>query len=264
MYNDYIIVITDLDGSLLDHDNYDFSDALPALNLIKKHDIPLILNSSKTAAEIKQIKKTLNIRYPFVVENGAGIYIPVENGDDKLIKFGKDRKEIITLITEIREKLQLSFIGFNDMSVAKLQQLTGLNEAQATNAMQRDFTEPVLWQDDDDKWPLFCKELELVGLSYAKGGRFISISIDVDKGKSIHWLKNYYKKELNLTPIIIALGDSENDKQMLEEADYPVLIKSPAHEFPKVDINNLIYTTEYGPLGWNNSVIKLINKITLR
>ena len=49
---DYII-FTDLDGTLLDHRTYTYEPALEALSVIKSHQIPLILTSSKTKAEIE-------------------------------------------------------------------------------------------------------------------------------------------------------------------------------------------------------------------
>ena len=48
-----IIVFTDLDSTLLHPKTYSFDAAMPALKLIKEKDIPLILCSSKTRAEIE-------------------------------------------------------------------------------------------------------------------------------------------------------------------------------------------------------------------
>lgn len=259
--NPAIIIISDLDGSLLDHNNYQFGAATPALKCIEDNHIPLILNSSKTAAEIKIIRTALKNNYPFVVENGAGIYLPTNTQEYEIIKFGIDRKKILIELNQIKEKLKLSYIGFNDMSVEELMAHTSLNKEQAELAKQRDFTEPLLWQDDNSKWLLFSQELDKAGLSFAKGGRFISVSASIDKGQSLDWLRNYYKKELNLNPIMIALGDSENDKEMLEKSDYPVLIKSPAHDFPELNADNIFYTTEYGPAGWNEGITKLLNSL---
>ena len=256
-----ILIVTDLDGTLLDHNNYKYDEAMSALKIIEEQQVPLILNSSKTAAEIKVIRQSLNNKHPFVVENGAGIYLPTDTNAYEIIEFAEDRKEILLILQKIKEKLKLSYIGFNDMSVAELMLCTGLNKEQAELAKQRDFTEPLKWQDDDSQWLLFCEELEEVGLSFTKGGRFISVSTDLNKGQAVNWIRNYYEKELNLNPIIIALGDSENDKQMLENADYPILVKSPAHDFPDINVDNLTYTTEYGPAGWNKSVIKLLDSL---
>ena len=70
------IIFTDLDGSLLDHRTYSYSAASPMLATLKKNKIPLIPVSSKTFDEIIILRRRLNNNDPFIVENGAAIYIP--------------------------------------------------------------------------------------------------------------------------------------------------------------------------------------------
>lgn len=45
------ILFTDLDGTLLDHESYEWKEAKPALDLCKERRVPIILVSSKTRAE---------------------------------------------------------------------------------------------------------------------------------------------------------------------------------------------------------------------
>jgi len=71
-----IIIFTDLDGTLLDNSSYSFEAALPALQLIKEKNIPLIICSSKTRKEIEHYRKKLYNLHPFISENGGGIFIP--------------------------------------------------------------------------------------------------------------------------------------------------------------------------------------------
>ena len=47
-----LIVFTDLDGTLLDHDDYSFEAARPALAKLETLNIPVILTTSKTATEV--------------------------------------------------------------------------------------------------------------------------------------------------------------------------------------------------------------------
>ncbi|NOR81504.1 MAG: HAD hydrolase family protein [Methyloprofundus sp.] len=54
------LIFTDLDGTLLDHDNYRFDQAIPALEKVNRLKIPLIINSSKTYAEIKAIRQKMH------------------------------------------------------------------------------------------------------------------------------------------------------------------------------------------------------------
>ena len=46
------LVVTDLDGTLLDHHNYSWQPASSAIELLQQHRVPLVLSSSKTLAEM--------------------------------------------------------------------------------------------------------------------------------------------------------------------------------------------------------------------
>ena len=64
-----LIVFSDLDGSLLDHDTYDWAPARPALEALRESGIPLVLVSSKTLAELDDYRRQLDLRHPVVAEN---------------------------------------------------------------------------------------------------------------------------------------------------------------------------------------------------
>ena len=70
------LVFSDLDGSLLDHYSYSYEAALPQMEALERAGIPLILVSSKTRAEILILREELANRHPFIVENGAAVFIP--------------------------------------------------------------------------------------------------------------------------------------------------------------------------------------------
>ena len=65
------IVITDLDGTLLD-DAYSFEAARPALDLLREKKVPIVVCSSKTRSEIELYREKIGLRGPFIVENGGG------------------------------------------------------------------------------------------------------------------------------------------------------------------------------------------------
>ncbi|MGZ3539253.1 MAG: HAD-IIB family hydrolase, partial [Thermodesulfobacteriota bacterium] len=71
-----LVIFTDLDGTLLDRDTYSFEPAQPALHLILQRNIPLVLSSSKTRAEIELYRRKLENGHPFISENGGAIFIP--------------------------------------------------------------------------------------------------------------------------------------------------------------------------------------------
>ena len=71
------LVVTDLDGSLLDHHTYDFSPAAPWLARFKQMGVPVIPVTSKTRAELIPLREALGLTAtPFIAENGAVIGLP--------------------------------------------------------------------------------------------------------------------------------------------------------------------------------------------
>lgn len=257
-----LVVITDLDGTLLDHYTYRFTAARPALDLLAKLDIPLILNSSKTAAELLSIRETLNNHHPFIIENGGGIYLP--KGDDyEVIALGTPREDFLPVVSRLKNDLQLKFRGFSDMTDEELSEYTGLSQQESHNARKRDFTEPLLWQDNETSLRTFSVELAKHGLQASQGGRFIHISGITDKGKSVAWLRDYYKRLLNNSIYVIALGDSPNDIEMLNNADFAIVIRSPVHEPLLIEKDNLLVSEHFGPEGWNESVNLCLEKLNI-
>ncbi len=260
------IVVSDLDGTLLDHHTYAWNAAQQALDLLKSRHIPLILCSSKTAAEILPLRQALNIHDPFIAENGAAVYLPAADSDEnnyERVEFGMNRADILSILQKLKrsdEGKKFCFTGFSEMSLSELVAATGLDEESAENAMQREFGEPLQWQDTKEHLKEFQQILSRLGLDTLQGGRFLHVSAGCDKGKAVKWLKNYYHEKTGLSSKVIALGDSENDISMLELADFPVLIKSPVKDFPVLTNNNVLRTDGYGPVGWNEALLELLNQ----
>ncbi|MEC7236372.1 MAG: HAD-IIB family hydrolase, partial [Verrucomicrobiota bacterium] len=71
------LVVTDLDSTLLDH-NYNCDEAEPAIASLRELELPLVLNSSKTVAEMKNLAMHLGLHSPLVAENGGLLAIPNE------------------------------------------------------------------------------------------------------------------------------------------------------------------------------------------
>jgi mannosyl-3-phosphoglycerate phosphatase len=95
-----VIIFTDLDGSLLNHEDYSFAAAQASLHRIKQYCIPLIMITSKTRREVELLQREMGIREPFIIENGGGIFftreylnLAIENGVQR------DDNTVITLGT---------------------------------------------------------------------------------------------------------------------------------------------------------------------
>lgn len=272
------LLFTDLDGSLLDHVNYDYTPALPALELLQSQNIPCILTTSKTAEEVVELKEELNNRFPFIVENGAGIFWPKQSMTftdsfkrewlpDIEIQSWQEKYEFISLHSvsmpkisalakRYRKQLNLKFTCFSEMSVQQVTDCTGLTLDKAAKAKKRHFSEPLLWQDSDAQLQLFAQQLKPFGLQLIKGGRFVHLTGLSNKGLALRFLTAYYHQAWQQPIETMALGDGDNDISLLEASDRPVIIRSPVNSIPKVSHPKVTVSQEYGPQGWNAAVLQ--------
>ena len=254
-----LLVFTDLDGTLLDHHTYSYEPAMPVLEYLQSTGMPLILNSSKTAAEMSELHRKLHLNTPFVVENGSAIVYP----EGETFYFGRKYQEIRNILTSIQEESQLPFTGFGDMSVEDVVHHTGLPRHGAELAKQRTCTEPLKWHGDETLIEPFRQQLKSHGLQLLKGGRFYHVMGPVDKKDAIDWLlKKYQAQDPDSAWATIALGDGPNDQGMLEAVDYPVVIR-PAKGDP-LTLNTLrptITTQHQGPNGWLEAMQQLIKQL---
>lgn len=260
-----------MDGSLLDHYTYEFDDARTTLQYLSNKQIPVIPITSKTQAELEKLRVDLDNHHPFIVENGAAIYIPKgyfnhqpegtkEDSHYWIKTFVERRSYWQAMIEQVRGPFKNQFKTFAEANITGIMEMTGLSHDAAKLAAQRQYGEPLSWMGSTEHKKLFINKLILLGANVLEGGRFIHVSGKTDKGVALTWLANLYQQAFQLNKITtVALGDSGNDIAMLEVADYAVLIRSPVHGLPIVNRKeNLFITTEEGPKGWAEGVNQII------
>lgn len=147
------IVISDLDGCLLDPRTYSAEAARPALDALAEAGVPLILCSSQTRAEVEHHRRVLGNDDPFVVENGGALFIPRgyfpfahaltrTEGAYAVVELGMRYERLVRLYQDLRRTTGLDLRGFSDMTVAEIAQHTGLSREAAARAKARDYDEP--------------------------------------------------------------------------------------------------------------------------
>lgn len=265
------LVFTDMDGTLLDHFTYSFEPAVPSLKRLAADNIPVIPITSKTQAEVLHIRATLNNTDPFIIENGAAVFIPIgyfnQQPEDTVIQdnywvksFVAPRSHWQSLISLVRDQYAGQFITFSEAGVDGIVEMTGLPKASAAKAALRQFGEPLSWKGDNVAKQQFIQDLSNLGANVLEGGRFMHVSGKSDKGVALKWLSELFQKNApNKNAVTIALGDSNNDKAMLETAAFAVVIRSPVHTPPTIDRSSGLYITKKtGPEGWAEAINQLI------
>ncbi len=264
-----LLIFTDLDGTLLDHDTYRWDQAVPALERCRSLGVPVVMVSSKTRAEMEPLRKLMGLDRPFISENGGGIFfprscphpLPLEArpaGDLQVWPLGVPHSRLAQCLRAIREKHDWPLKGFSDMKLEEISALTGLDLEGAALAASREFDEPFTAPED-----LAPEQLERAasewGLRVTRGGRFFHLFGKSDKGKAVEQLAAWYKGHPG-EPLTMGLGDGANDIPMLLRVDVPVLVGSAAtpqeiaEKVPGVRI-----TEAPGPAGWNEAVLEFLD-----
>lgn len=270
------LVFTDLDGTLLDHHSYSCEEAMPAVRALAEAGFPLIFNSSKTAAEIKQLRQEIGNVHPFIVENGSAVCMPPGYFDGKLSpglcieeayeshSFGPGYQPLLAQLHALRSKRGYRFRGFADLNNEDVAQLTGLGVEAAAMARQREASEPLLWDDSEEALEHFRKDLQLLQLGLTRGGRFYHVMGQSDKAQALQWLTDRYRATWpDRQWTTVALGDGPNDVAMLEAADIAVII--PPDDGETIELNrsdNLICPEASGPRGWQAAIEKIMSNAT--
>ncbi|WP_375172733.1 HAD-IIB family hydrolase [Pseudooceanicola sp.] len=249
-----LIVFTDLDGTLLDHHDYSWHPAAPALERLRALHVPVIIASSKTAAEIAPLRAEIGFaRCPAIVENGAGVLPAYSEPEAEGESYARLRDTLETLPADLRSR----FTGFGDMSEAQVARITGLPSDSATLARRRAFSEPGLFDGDAAQREAFIATLRDHGIAARDGGRFLTLSFGGTKADRMAEIAAQYG-----SPQSVALGDAPNDVEMLETADHGIIIANPAgRPLPKLageTGGSISRSQKPGPAGWNDSILKLL------
>ena len=260
------LVASDLDGTLLDHFSYSHLPANDTLEKLESSGIPVILNSSKTRDEMLELRRALNNEHPFIVENGSAIFIPQgyfpqrpefarEESGFWIVEPGARRDDILAFLQQDGEKHGAPYLNFAAASTAEIVAATGLTSAEAEKANQRNYSEPLLWQGDEQEKLAFIARANASGFATLQGGRFLHVLGQTDKGRATQLLKKAYQHYTDRECRLIASGDGPNDLDMLRVADIAVIVRSPAHPPPSLPHHpHLIVTRETGPRGWAETI----------
>ncbi|MET6760261.1 HAD-IIB family hydrolase [Pseudoalteromonas sp. NCIMB_1079] len=263
------IIFTDLDGTLLDHVDYNTNNISELLQQLQNAHIPVVFNTSKTFCEVIELKNDLNIQQPFIVENGAAVFIPEDYFELKPIgckKVGaywcyamaKPLSSLLNDLNTLKADYKAHYKLFSDLSSEQISELTGLNDAQARRAQTRDYSDPLYWYGNDELLTAFVNDVEALGYDIKIGGRFIHIAKNTDKSAAQQWLVKQFTHHFRKPLTVIALGDSDNDKQMLEHANIAIIIANPASKKPvKLSHNKARYSQSPAPLGWIEEITSL-------
>ncbi|TNV23038.1 mannosyl-3-phosphoglycerate phosphatase-related protein [Buttiauxella sp. B2] len=264
---DPLLIVSDLDGTLLDHHTYRWEAASPWISVLRQHEIPLILCSAKSAAEIIDWQNEFSLTgQAFIAENGAVIQLDARWSDSEeypRLLTGMRHEELFSILEKLRQKFGFKFTCFTDVDENTLCELTGLTRKQANLARFSEASETLIWRDSDEMMTAFSDQLATLGLMLLQGGRFWHVlNMQAGKDKALHWLQQQFQQREGKTRITIGLGDSPGDAPLLDSVDFAVIVKGYSRQpltLRKDNPQRVYRSQHYGPEGWKDGLDHFIS-----
>ena len=259
-----IILMTDLDGTLLDHDNFGYESVKSFMIELIHAGIKIIPNSSKTSEELEYFCAGFGQRLAYVSENGAALqYLDLlsdSNTDERSTSkiFGRSVSELTTVWTsKIPIALRNQCLFLDEVDQLMQSRYLGLTEDALDRAMKRNYSRPFIFKGSDDDFYLLKKEANKLDLNVLRGGRVCNLSGLHDKADSISIVRDLVQPGEDEL-VIIGLGDGDNDIGMLSSCDIACVI--PRKNYPPISIDKtkackrVIHASQVAPLGWQEAV----------
>lgn len=256
-----IWIVSDVDGTLMDH-FYDLTPAKETISWLQRLRIPVILCTSKTKSEVMIIRDDLNLKDPYIVENGGAIYGEYSDGKEWEIILGKSYSDLEKILNNFSESLNFKLRPLNTLSDDEATNLTGLKGESLNLMRDRHWSMPFLNPPHtfDEDLKRLC---EINDVDIFRGNRMSHLlSKNSNKGIAIKKLLN---KNKNLNVQIIGLGDSPNDLPLLKNSNHKVVIsgiKGP-NQLLLNELKGIEFCISKKPhgYGWKDEVFKLVTNL---
>jgi len=252
------LVVTDLDGTLMDH-RYDWSPAEPTIRRLQKRMIPVIPCTSKTAEEVRCFRTAVDLHDPYIVENGGAIHGETAEGEPWQQALGPGWDELKPQLQVLSKALGQPLRALDELTDQEGQQLLGLSGEALHQAQRRRCSVPFVPPSSEAR-----QRLEALataeGFTIVMGNRMGHLlGPGISKGKALAVLK----QRLGLADAkVLALGDSPNDLPLLDVADLAVVVPGPEGPHPELAVHVeqgrfLLAQAPHG-VGWSEAVERLL------
>jgi mannosyl-3-phosphoglycerate phosphatase len=246
------LIISDLDGTLLDHHSYRWEAAAPALAMAREAGTPVVLCTSKTWEEAAWWQAQLGLSgQPAIVENGGAIHW----GDGTVEALGAGYAELRNALGQAARASGAEVKGFGDMTVEEVMQWCAIGREQAERARRRGWDEPFV-VTNEERVEALRAAIERQGLQYSRGGRFHHIHGRNDKAAAARRVIERYGGKGAVRSL--GLGDGLNDASFLREVDVAVLMPSPLLEALRGAVPHGTVAPAPGPAGWCEAVRRFL------
>jgi len=273
------LVFSALEGALVDARTDSFSGAEEALSELHRRNIPLILLSSRTRAEIEPVRRKLEHSHPFITENGGGIFFPdgyfnlripggVRVGRYFCIAQGRPYEEVCEALNEIAGECHVGVTGFRDMNAREISANTGLRPQAAELAGDREFEEPFFFTSADAAAiGRFVAAARGRGFDARPGSTFWRFSAGCDTARAVRTVAQLFRQATRLKLRPAGVGAGDEDLHWVQVMDQAILLSgSRSNEettsgAPQIrpQARKVTKIESTGAAGWARAIFNIIS-----
>ena len=270
-----IVVVTDIDGSLLEPGSRSVPDERAALDFLAARGIPLVINSSRTRAEIERLHQTLQLLTPFISEHGSALFVPhgsfpfvPARGQPAVggtaIEFGRRYHEVVDALRLTSRELEMEIVAFAELTIEDVARELGVPIVEAQLAKLREYTELFRIVDEKDATrSRLIKALRRRGLRCWRIGGHHLVTATPDRVESLKTFKAMWREAWD-EPLIVGFGDSEDDVAWLQHVSVAVFVQDERNGVPPRVLSKLptVHVTRLpGRAGWSEAIFEFVGAL---
>ena len=267
-----LVVVTDIDDSLLEADARALPDERAACEFLAAHGVPLIINSSRTRAEIERLHERLQLVTPFISEHGSALFLPpgclpviperaTRTVSGHVIEFGRPYHEVAEAVRLTSRELGVDIVGFADLTIEDAARELGVTDVEAQLAKLREYTELIRIVDEtDSRRSHVFHALRRCGLRCWPTGGHHLVTATRNRADSLLTLKALWRDACG-EPRIIGVGNSEDDVTWLKYTDVAVIVQNDRNDvIPRIlsKLPTALVTPRSGRHGWSDAVFDYV------
>ncbi len=271
-----LVVVTDIDDSLLEPGASALPSERAALDFLARSGIPLVINSSRTHAEIERIQETLRLLTPSISEHGSALFIPpgcfpsipdraARAVSGHVIEFGRPYHHVVDAVRSVARELGVEIVGFADLTIEDAARELGVTDVEAQLAKLREYTELIRIADGPDATRSHVlNALRRRGLRCWPTGRHHLVTATRDRAESLLTLKALWRHAWGEPPSIVGFGNTEGDVGWLRYADVAVIVQNDhAGGDPRIlsKLPTARVSQRPGRPGWSDAVFECVGAL---
>jgi len=266
-----IVVVSDIDGSLLEPGSQSRAAERAALDFLAARGVPLVINSSRTRAEIERLQHTLQMHTPFISENGSALFLPhgfplvpararaAVGGD--VIEFGKPYHQVVEALRSTSGELAVQIVSLADLSIEEAARELDVGVSHAQLAKLREYTEPFrILNDGEAVRSRLFRALRRRGVRCWRTNTHHLATGTPDRAESLRTLTTIWRQAWG-HHVLVGLGDSEDDVSWLRYVDIPIIVQAENADVAARALSKLPtarVTSATGRQGWSDAVMEFV------